>query len=227
MTVTWQQISTALLLALVLHGAIAVWLVLPAPEQPPIPSEQPLRVSLLAAIAETTTTPAPVTPPPQKKIKPPVTPQPKPKPKPVLEPMVQTPTPKPQPVIKPIPKPDPLPIEVPPEIVEAPAPIQEIVPPDPVATAKYEHLLIAWLEKHKKYPRRAKRMRIEGEALLRILIDRTGQTKKVTLEQHTGNRLLDKAVLEMAERANPFPPIPENDLRQTLEFIVPVVFALR
>ena len=95
------------------------------------------------------------------------------------------------------------------------------------ATARYEQLLVAWLEKHKKYPRRAKRLRIEGEGLLRIVIDRTGRTRQIKLEQHTGNRLLDKAVLEMVERANPFPPMPDDDPRQELEFIVPVAFVLR
>jgi len=80
-----------------------------------------------------------------------------------------------------------------------------------------DYLLIAWLEKHKKYPKRAKRMRVEGG----------GKTQQVTLEQPTGNRLLDKAVLEMAAKASPFPPMPENDPRQELEFLVPVVFALR
>ncbi|MCF6282586.1 MAG: energy transducer TonB [Candidatus Polarisedimenticolaceae bacterium] len=96
-----------------------------------------------------------------------------------------------------------------------------------MATAKYEQLLVTWLEKHKKYPRRAKRMRIEGEGWLRILIDRTGRIQHLTLEQRTGNRLLDRAALEMAKRADPFPPMPENDPRRELEFIVPVLFALR
>ncbi len=226
MTITWQQMSTALLVALALHSGIAFWLALPAPL--PEPPEQTLRVSLLAAIAETTTAVEPVTPPPQKKIKPPVTPKPKPEPEPrhVPEPVIQEPVPQPQP--------DPLPIENPPEVVEAPVSIQEPSPvessPAPLnatAMAKYEQLLVAWLEKQKKYPKRAKRMRIEGEGRLRILIDQTGQTLKITLEQRTGNRLLDKAALEMAERANPFPPMPENNLHQTLEFIVPVVFALQ
>ncbi|MCF6235916.1 MAG: energy transducer TonB [Gammaproteobacteria bacterium] len=69
-------------------------------------------------------------------------------------------------------------------------------------------------------------MRIEGEGVLRILIDRSGQLQQVTLGQSTGNRLLDKAALEMARKANPFPAMPENDPRQSLEFVVPVEFVL-
>ncbi|NOY71043.1 MAG: energy transducer TonB [Gammaproteobacteria bacterium] len=218
--------SAALFVALALHGAIAFWLALPAPERlPEIPPEQILRVSLLATIAETTTAAKPVTPPPQKKIKPP-----KPEPKP--EPVIQKPEPAPEPVIEPAPQPEPLPAKPPPKIVDTPVPEPEPIEPTPAplsatATAEYEQLLVAWLEKQKKYPKRAKRMRIEGEGRLRILIDRTGNIQKIMLEQRTGNRLLDKAALEMAERANPFPAMPDNDPRQELEFIVPVVFALR
>jgi len=104
-----------------------------------------------------------------------------------------------------------------------------VAPPplDAVATARYEQLLMAWLEKYKKYPRRAKRLRIQGEAVLRILINRAGEAQQVTLEQRTGNRLLDKAALDMAQRANPFPPMPDNDPRQEYEFMVPVAFLLR
>lgn len=213
MTITWQQMATALLAALALHGGIAIWLALPTPELRPELPEQPLRVNLLAVIAETTTAAEPATPPPQQRVKPPITPKPKPVPKPVPAPVIQEPAPKPQPVIEPIQEPS--------------SAESSTTPLDAAATVKYEQLLVAWLEKHKKYPRQAKRMGIEGEARLRILIDRTGQIQKVTLAQRTGNRLLDKAVLEMAERANPFPSMPKNDLRQTLEFVVPVVFALR
>ena len=250
MTITRQQTGIALFVALALHGGILFWFALPAPEPQPEPAEKTLRVSLLATIAETNTAAEAVTPP-QKKIKPPVIPKPKPAPKPetqepapkpvpkpmpepMPEPVTQKPGPKPQPVIEPTPQPEPLPIENPPKIVKKPVSVQEPSPVTPspaplsaTAMAEYEQLLVAWLEKQKKYPTRAKRMRIEGEGRLRILINRTGQTQKITLEQSTGNRLLDKAALDMAKRANPFPPMPENDLRQTLEFIVPVVFALR
>lgn len=217
----------ALFVALALHSGVAFWLTLPTPEPLPEPPEQTLRVSLLAVVAEISTAAKPITPPPQKKPEPPVTPKSAPKPKPIPKPVIREPAPEPQPVIEPTPQPDPLPVENPPEAEAAPAPVEPTPAPlSTAATAKYEQRLIAWLEKQKKYPKRAKRMRIEGEGRLRILIDRTGQTQKITLEQRTGNRLLDKAALEMAERANPFPPMPKNDPRQTLEFIVPVVFTL-
>ncbi len=121
-------------------------------------------------------------------------------------------------------------VEPPPETA-TPEPVPDVAaipaPLDAAATIRYEQLLVAWLEKHKLYPPRAKRLRIQGQAMLRIRIDQSGHTQLVALEQRTGNRLLDKAALEMAQRANPFPPFPDGDPRQELEFIVPVVFALR
>jgi protein TonB len=116
-------------------------------------------------------------------------------------------------------------------VTPAPEPPPPVTAPraplDAAAAVEYERLLVAWLEKHKQYPKRAKRLRIEGEALLRIRIDRAGHTLTVALERPTGNRLLDQAALDMARRANPFPSMPADDPRSELEFRVPVAFTMR
>jgi len=230
MVLTRLHISATILIAMMLHGVFAAWLSLPEQVALPKPVKQAIKVNLLAAIAETTVNTA------SEKVKTP-TPQ-KVKPKPITK--KQPKKVKPKPVIKKQPK-KPQPIkpsvaevkpvkQLPEQRVESTQPSQtevSVTKLDAVATARYEQLLVAWLEKHKKYPSRAKRLRIEGEGMLRILIDRNGQTQQVSLQQRTGNRLLDKAVLEMAQRANPFPPMPKNDPRLKLEFVVPVAFLLR
>jgi len=204
MILTQLHMIATLLIAMLLHIGIAVWFSLSEPAPKPVP-EPPLKINLLATIAETTVN----------EVKP--------------EPVIKKTSVKPPPVEPPL-------VEAKP-VKSSPEPVEQIFQPSPteaspavldaVATARYEQLLVAWLEKHKKYPRRAKRLRIEGEGMLRILIDRTGQTRQVSLERRTGNRLLDKAALEMARRANPFPPMPENDPRRKMEFIVPVAFVLQ
>lgn len=224
-----QHMMTTLLIAMLLHGGFAWWFSLLKPAPLPTPAEPPLRINMLATIAETS-----VNSPPE---------------------IVELPQPvpeKPTPVIPPPPLRDIVKarsVELPPvveirplkkvsepvaqaalvtEVVQPPVPVESSAAPvDAVATARYEQLLAAWLEQHKKYPHRAKRLRIEGEAVLRIVIDRSGQMQQVSLVQRSGNRLLDKAALEMAQRANPFPPMPEKDLREQLEFVVPVAFMLR
>ncbi len=229
MTITPRHLSITLLIALALHGGLALWLTLPESDLPVKPPAAPLRVNLLAVVAERTVD-APTPPPEPLPLPPPPKPKPKPEPKPKSEP----PLPEPEPLPEPVPTPVETPPEPPPpepvqQVVQTPPPVEPVAPPplDAVATARYEQLLVAWLEKHKKYPRRAKRLRIQGEAVLRILINRDGETQQVTLEQRTGNRLLDKAALDMAQRANPFPPMPDNDPRPELEFMVPVAFLLR
>jgi protein TonB len=247
MIITRLHLIVTVLIALTLHGGLAMWLTLPSPAPFPKPPVQTLRINLLAAIAETTVSPpatVPILPP--KPVSKPVmqsAPTPSPKSKPVPEPELREIPPEPKLPVNLNFKPavtKPPPVKTTPEPVEMPKPVSEIIPPAPtklpmkssttpadvIATAQYEQLLVAWLEKHKKYPRRAKRLRIEGEGKLRILIDRTGRLQNVTLEQPTGNRLLDRATLEMAHRAAPFPPMPESDSRGKLEFIVPVAFVL-
>ncbi len=226
------------MIAIALHVGIAMWFSLPSHAPLKEPPALPLRVSLLAAVEKTTVNTS-IQESQLEPISEPVL-TPTPAPKPAAKPVIQEVLLEPHPSVKPTPEPQPPtphPVNSAPEAEQPSKPVQEmahpvpatpsVAPLDVVATARYEQLLVAWLEKHKKYPRRAKRLRIEGKGMLRILIDRTGRTQQVTLEQRTGNRLLDKAALDMAQRADPFPPIPENDPRRELEFIIPVVFALR
>lgn len=230
MPITRLQMGIAALLALLLHGGLAVWLGRIEPAT--LPDPPPLRVSLLAPVAEATVAAAPAVPEPPLPVAEPL-PEPPPKPRPA---------PKPRPVPEPAPKPEPEPEPELREVVAEPQPVtppvaeaaSEPAPPEPVvaqpdeeAAARYEQLLLAWLERHKRYPRRAKRLRIEGEGMLRLRIGRDGKTLHVAIAQSAGNRLLDRAMLEMARRANPFPPFPEQDPRAELEFSVPVVFMLR
>ncbi len=226
MNPTRLQFITTLLIAMMLHGALVAWMSLPdAQPQPPLsPKPQPQRTITLSVhmeVAEETVSeePQPMAPPkpkPQRALA-------KPKPKPAPPRVEPTPIPEPQSA-------KPKPMEPPAEVVEVspvPAPPTLRAPLDRSSTIRYEHLLVAWLEKYKQYPRRAKRLRIQGEATLRIRIDPFGNTTFVALERRTGNRMLDQAALEMARRASPFPPFPKGDPRTTLEFVVPVVFALR
>ncbi len=228
--ITRLHIGITLLIALLLHGGLAMWLVLSAKDPLPESVKQIVRINLQAVVAEATViTPEPVVEPPpepvqEPKVEPKPTPEPPPKPKSPPKPVIQ------ELPAEPIAPPTPEPVKTPEVVREViPSPVEtRVVPPlDAEATAKYEQLLQAWLEKHKKYPKRAKRMRIEGEGTLRVLIDRAGKAQQISLEQSTGNRLLDKAALEMAERADPFPAMPENDPRQSLEFFAPVAFLLR
>lgn len=95
-----------------------------------------------------------------------------------------------------------------------------------VVRASYEQRLAAWLDRHKLYPSMARRRRMEGEALLRVVIERDGKLRFRALEEASGYLLLNQAALEMVERADPFPAVPDEITGPTFEFLVPVEFRL-
>jgi protein TonB len=107
----------------------------------------------------------------------------------------------------------------------------------PGASTDYNALLIAWLERHKEYPRRAKLRRQEGTALLVFAIDREGRLLDYRIVNGTGHELLDKEVAQMIERASPLPAVPPEIIEwetargaepaDHIEYRVPVEFILR
>ncbi len=91
----------------------------------------------------------------------------------------------------------------------------------------YMQTLQVWLERHQRYPRRARRKQQEGTAIVRIVVDRDGEITSYELIQSTGYRLLDKEVREMIERASPLPAIPTEMTHSRLEIKIPIAFSLR
>ncbi len=170
-------------------------------------------------------------------------PEPEPAPEPEPEPRAE---PKPKPEPEPQPKPEPLPSPVPdPE----PAAAKPPPPPPPKQTVRaeqtapktqsgatgglrdtppdYRAILGAWLERHKDYPRRARRLGQEGTVVLHFVMDRSGRVLEWDVRSSSGHRLLDSAVEEMIQRANPLPAMPDSMKVSKLELTVPVNFALR
>ena len=93
---------------------------------------------------------------------------------------------------------------------------------------RYEQLLSAWIQRHKIYPDSAKALRLEGEPVVRIRIDRSGNVRFSSLEKVSPHRMLNIAAMEMIKRANPVPPVPNNyPGGQVLEFLIPVSYKLR
>jgi len=97
----------------------------------------------------------------------------------------------------------------------------------PGETRDYAATLLAWLERHKEYPRRARLRREEGTVMLYFLVDREGRVLEHRIEQGSGHPVLDAEVLAMIERAQPLPAMPAHMDKPTLELVVPVQFFLR
>jgi protein TonB len=72
-------------------------------------------------------------------------------------------------------------------------------------TAEGGDAVRAWLEKHKRYPRAATQRRIEGEAILELVIESSGVVASSRIVRSSGHAVLDDEVRRMVARAVPFP----------------------
>ena len=94
----------------------------------------------------------------------------------------------------------------------------------PGARLDYGAVLLAWLERHKEYPHRARQRRQQGVVLLYFVVDRQGNVIEHRIRKSSGFEFLDKAATAMLERAQPLPPIPDTLRGDRLELLVPVEF---
>lgn len=87
--------------------------------------------------------------------------------------------------------------------------------------------LRARLARNKTYPRRARRLDLEGRAVFYLVINRDGELVKWTFRQRTGHDILDRAVERMIKSATPLPPFPSDMSGQRLELTIPVTYQLK
>lgn len=77
-------------------------------------------------------------------------------------------------------------------------------------TLEYKTLITQWFKQHKKYPPAAERNNQEGVGTIDVEIDRQGNVLKASISSSTGHPLLDRELLKMANKANPFPAMPPH-----------------
>lgn len=215
---------------------------------------KPITVELIKIPAPVVTPPTPIKPKPVVKPKKKVKPKPKPKKKiikkrkPVVKKVVKpavVPTPSPvvapEPVYEPLPPvaptPEPVIEPIPEPIAEPePAPVVEAPPPAPAgptlaeidaAKGKYKRMLLAAMNKHKKYPRIAKNRGWQGKVIIQFNLDRNGNILSKKVIQTSGHNALDKAAIKMAEKAAPFPRPPSVLQGDSFNIKVPVPFKLK
>ncbi|WP_095151367.1 energy transducer TonB [Pseudomonas sp. Irchel s3b5] len=214
-------------LALVLHGAVIVWvnqappLVLPVvpPEIPPMTIEFSQPAPPVVQPPPPQPAPQPVVEPPppvedELAVKPPP-PKPIPKPKPVVKPA-------PKPVAKPVTPQPPAPV-APPPVAAAPAPAAPRAP-QPVtpasANAGYLH------NPAPEYPSQAMRRGWEGTVVLRVHVLASGKPGEIQLQKSSGRDSLDTAALAAVKRWS-FVPAKQGDVAQDGWVSVPIDFKIK
>lgn len=86
--------------------------------------------------------------------------------------------------------------------------------------------LINRIRKHQSYPKKALAAGHEGNVVVQIKIDKNGDLLDNSIVKRSGSRILDRAVLRMVRKAEPFPKIPKELGLEEFEFEVPLDFNL-
>lgn len=108
----------------------------------------------------------------------------------------------------------------------APTPGASVDPPS-ATLPTWKGLLLRHLERHKRYPSESQRARHEGVTYVRFTMSRDGRVIAMRLERASGFAALDQEGLDLLQRAQPLPPLPQDQPGESLEIIVPIQFFLR
>jgi protein TonB len=240
-----------MLLALVVAGAHLAGLATLAHlgmQQPTPPEIVPIQVALIEAEPVAQPAPAPVpapTPAPPTPAPPAPAPPPsevrRPEPPPPPKPVPRKPTPKPV-VSKPAPVtespsalrapaeavPEPAAPAPAPPAAAAPAPPAPAAPAAPAAAAvTAARFDAAYLNNPRPaYPMLSRRLREEGQVMLRVLVSPEGQPARVELRTSSGSDRLDRAAQEAVARWR-FVPARRGDVAVEAWVLVPIVFKLQ
>ncbi|HEX7783921.1 MAG TPA: TonB family protein [Sphingobium sp.] len=123
------------------------------------------------------------------------------------------------------------------EIVDPGPPVPETTAPKNMAAPSvnrlasdakqnWEGVILAHLERFRRYPARARAARQQGITYVRFKMNRAGMVLSSTIVQKSGSFDLDQAALDTLQRAQPLPAIPA-DRPDVVELTIPVEFKLR
>ncbi len=166
--------------------------------------------------------PEPIKPLPKKELKPEPTPVQNIKPEPT-----QAEPPPPPSVITAAPK-----VDAPPTItapLPPPEPPKKIEPSQDdinAALGQYSSTLGRAIAKHKSYPKIAQMRGWQGDCLLDLKLDGSGNVLSASVKESSGHEALDNQALEMARKAAPFPAPPDVLRDRSFNITVPVSFKL-
>ncbi|MCB2081403.1 MAG: energy transducer TonB [Hyphomicrobiales bacterium] len=73
----------------------------------------------------------------------------------------------------------------------------------------YDQLISEWVKRQQRFPEEARRKGLTGRGVIRVKLNRLGQTQGMRVIVSTGHDLLDETMRDMVEAADPFPPMPD------------------
>src|SRR5690606_2309998 len=90
-------------------------------------------------------------------------------------------------------------------------------PEEEAAKSDYYNLLRTLIERQKRYPPRAQRLRQEGTVVLGFRVGEDGSVVSHRIAQSSGFADLDREVERMLKNAQPLPPAPDGLAGERLE----------
>lgn len=107
-----------------------------------------------------------------------------------------------------------------------PQPMEEPLFDADLISGAYTRELIDSVRKYQKYPRKAVEKNIQGDLVIKVIIDPKGNILEAKIVDGSGFRVLDKAAKKMIRKAAPFKAIPKELKLKDFEFKVPMSFEL-
>lgn len=93
------------------------------------------------------------------------------------------------------------------------------------ANISWKQALHAHLEREKRYPRKAKRLRKQGMPVIRFTMDRAGNVINVILVKSSGTKSLDKEAIDLVYRAQPLILPPDSISGDKIKITLPINFS--
>lgn len=116
------------------------------------------------------------------------------------------------------------------QVQDAPAAHAAVVRPASGAARRqqqrYLQDLMAWLARHRTYPDAAKKAKLQGVVHVRFTLDRQGRLLASAVDRGPGIALLERAAMDVLQRASPMPPIPESMGISKLTLTLPIEYSL-
>ncbi|MBN2695581.1 TonB family protein, partial [bacterium] len=92
--------------------------------------------------------------------------------------------------------------------------------------ADYLNAIQSKIQKNRVYPKKAQRLRMEGQVLLFFKVLKNGKIESVKLKKSSGYEILDESAIKLIEKIGSFPPIPETLNMSSWEFSIPITYTL-
>jgi protein TonB len=108
------------------------------------------------------------------------------------------------------------------------APTQSAAPKNSQGVMKWKNLIVAALERNKRYPAQSQSRREQGIAQVFFSLDRKGLVIESRIVRSSGAAALDEEALALLKRAQPFPPFPAEEFKgEHVDLTVPIRFNLK